>query len=513
MTGSRRLQPPKRDRRLLGARRAHGFEARAHSLSRGEQRTRVILIHVQTAQPAADYPSGSPPNAFAGRGRFRRRISTGRRCATGVAAGSAAMNIDSITFGHRTNYDTETPFGIGVADARRHVYIIGQTGSGKTTLLRNLLLQHLSAGHGVALLDPHGDLADELLDHFPPSRADDLVYFHPADADFPVGFNPLANVPSAERPLVTAGLISAFKSIWRDSWGPRLEYILANTLAALLEAPNTSLLGVNRMLADEKYRAWVVNQVRDPFVRAFWTEEFAHYDARFLREAIAPIQNKIGQLLLSPLLRNVLGQVRTKVNLRFMMDNRRVFIANLSKGRLGTEPANLLGALLAAQFQHAALTRSNLPEHERTDFHLMIDEFHNFTTDTLAVALAEARKYRLSLTLAHQYLDQLLPETRAAVFGNVGTLVAFRVGHADAVALSDEFGGAYSPEQFADLDRHEIFVRTLDSGRPYEFRGVTMPPLQRRHARREKLVNRCREKYATPRTTVESKLRRWLARS
>lgn len=424
------------------------------------------------------------------------------------------MNENPIILGYRQDYDRTPPFGIGVADARRHIYVVGQTGSGKTTLLRNVLLQHITAGHGVALLDPHGDLADELLDHFPPSRADDLVYFHPADADFPVGINPLANVPPAERPLVTAGLVSAFKSIWRESWGPRLEYILANTLAALLEAPNTSLLGINRMLSDEGYRDWVVRQVSDPFVRAFWTDEFAHYDARFLREAIAPIQNKLGQLLLSPLLRNVLGQTRTKVNLRFMMDHRRVFIANLAKGRLGTEPANLLGALLVAQFQHAAMSRADIPESERIDFHLLIDEFHNFTTETLATALSEARKYRLSLTLAHQYLAQLTPETSAAVFGNVGTFVTFSVGHTDAVALSAEFGGAFAPEQFADLDRHEIFVRSLENGRPgVPFRGLTMPPLQSPHSRRDRLIAHCRQKYAAPRSVVEGKLLRWLAGS
>jgi hypothetical protein len=432
----------------------------------------------------------------------------------GVPAGSTAMSTATIQLGQMTSHGSDFPFGIGANDARRHIYVIGQTGSGKTTLLRNAILQHLAAGDGVALLDPHGDLAHELLDHFPPSRADDLVYFDPADADFPVSFNPLADVPPNQRPLVTAGLVTAFKSIWRDSWGPRLEYILANTIAALLEAQNTSLLGINRMLADEEYRNWVVRQVKDPFIRAFWTEEFASYDARFLREAIAPIQNKLGQLLLSPLLRNILGQVGSKVNLRFVMDSGRVLIANLAKGRLGTEPANLLGALLVAQFQHAAMTRADMSEEQRRDFHLYIDEFQNFTTDSLAVALAEARKYRLSLTLAHQYLDQLTPETRAAVFGNVGTLIAFRVGHTDAEVLAGEFGQAFSAEQFADLDQHEVFVRTLHHGIPREpFRARTHPPISNRHSRRHRLIARSREKYATPRACVESKLNRWLAHS
>ncbi len=423
------------------------------------------------------------------------------------------MNPQSISVGIRMTYGTELPFGLGAEDARRHVYVVGQTGSGKSTLLRNIILQHLEAGHGLAFLDPHGDLADEILDHFPPSRADDLVYFNPADSDFPIGINPLANVPPSERPLVTAGLISAFKSIWRESWGPRLEYILANTIAALLEAPNTSLLGINRMLADEAYRDWVVRQVRDPFVRAFWTEEFAKYDPRFLREAVAPIQNKLGQLLLSPLVRNILGQVRTKVNLRVMMDTRRVFIANLAKGKIGAEPANLLGALLAAQFQHAAMTRADRLESERPDFHLIIDEFHNFSTDSFATALSEARKYRLSLTIAHQYLDQLTPEIRSAVFGNVGTLIVFRVGHVDADFLSKELGGTFVPEQFADLDRYEVFVRSLSNGTPLEpFRARTHPPISNRHSRRHRLIARCRGKYAAHRASIDKKLRCWLSR-
>jgi hypothetical protein len=267
------------------------------------------------------------------------------------------------------------------------------------------------------------------------------------------------------------------------------------------------------MLADEEYRARVVRQVRDPFVRAFWTDEFAQYDARFQREAIAPIQNKLGQFL-SPTMRNIVGQVGSKIDLRFMMDHGRVFIANLAKGRLGEEPANLLGALLVAQFQHAAMTRAEIPEESRRDFHLFIDEFHNFTTSSLATSLAETRKYRLSLTLAHQYIDQLTPETRAAVFGNVGTVVAFRVGAVDAKILAADFGQEFTPEQFADLSNYEVFVRTLTNGVPnVPFRAVTLPPMNRRHQKRKQLINRSREKYATSRVRVEEKLLRWLPRS
>ena len=415
--------------------------------------------------------------------------------------------------GQRTSAWTqgeEALVGLSVPDARHHTYVIGKTGSGKSTLLRNLVLQHLHQGHGVALIDPHGDLVEDLLDHFPPSRADDLVYFNPSDLEFPLGLNPLFNVPRDRRALVTDGLVGAFKSIWRDSWGPRMEYILANCLAALLECQNTTLLGVNRMLTDDTYRAWVVRQIRDPQLRFFWEQEFAGYDERFRREAIAPIQNKLGQFTLHPAIRNILGQVRSKVDFRFMMDTGRVFLANLSKGKLGAEKANLLGSLLVTQFQLAAMSRADMAETERRDFHLLIDEFHNFTTDSFTTILAEARKYRLSLTLSHQYLDQLTLPVRQAVLGNVGTLLAFRVGYTDASVLERELGQAFIASEFADLNRYEVVLRLLREGRTQEpVRVSTLPPLDLHRGRKDKLVARSREKYAGRRAGVEARLNRW----
>ncbi len=421
------------------------------------------------------------------------------------------MNDDTIiTLATREVWGQTSPVGLRTADARHHTYIIGKTGSGKTTLLRNMILQHLYLGHGLALLDPHGDLADELLDHFPPARADDLVYFNPGDLDFPIGLNPLARVPPDDRHLVASGIVAAFKSIWRDSWGPRMEYILYNALAALLDCQNTSLLGVNRMLTDPAYRAWVVRQVQDPFIRSFWAEEFAGYDPRFVREAIAPIQNKVGQFLMNPPIRNILGQVKSKVDFRFMMDTGRVFIANLSKGKLGADKANLLGSLLTTQFQLAAMSRVDTPEAERRDFHLFIDEFHNFTTDSFAAILAEARKYRLCLTLSHQYLDQLSPEVRQAVFGNAGTMIAFRTGHTDAELLAKEFANTFIPSQFVELDRYQVFIRLLESGvASTPFPAMTLPGLDNPHAERHRIVRRCHERFATSRIAVENALSRW----
>ncbi len=431
----------------------------------------------------------------------------------GVAAGFGTMNDQTrITIGERHGWGEPQPFGISAKDQRQHLYIIGKTGSGKTTLLRNLILQHIALGHGVGLIDPHGDLAEELLNHIPPRRADHLVYFNPGDLEFPIGLNVIGNVAPDDRHLVASGIVSAFKGIWRDSWGPRLEYILYNAVSALLDCRNATLLGVNRLLTDDEYRAKVIRQIKDPFIRAFWAEEYANYDERFQREAIAPIQNKLGQFLLNPVIRNILGQIKKKVDIPFVMDNGRLFIANLSKGQLGHDKANLLGSLLVTQFQLGAMARSNRPEDERRDFYLFIDEFQNFSTDAFASILAEARKYRLCLTLSHQYIDQLSLPVRQAVFGNVGTLIAFRIGYADAEVMEKEFGNAFPASALADLERYEAAVKLLEDGANQEpFRAKMLPPLENRIGRKEKLVALSRERFAMPRAVIEDKLNRWMS--
>jgi energy-coupling factor transporter ATP-binding protein EcfA2 len=431
----------------------------------------------------------------------------------GVAAGLGTMNDQpDIAIGNREDWGGPEPFGISAQDQRQHIYIIGKTGSGKTTLLRNLILQHISLGHGVGLIDPHGDLAEELLHHIPPHRADHLVYFNPGDIDFPIGLNLLSNVAPDDRHLVASGIVEAFKGIWRDSWGPRLEYILYNAVSALLDCRNATLLGVNRMLTDEIYRNRVIGQVKDPFIRSFWADEYAGYDIRFQREAIAPIQNKLGQFLLNPVIRNILGQVKTRVNIPFIMDNERLFIANLSKGRLGQDKANLLGSLLTTQFHLGAMARSSRLESERRDFYLFIDEFQNFSTDAFASILAEARKYRLCLTLSHQYIDQLALPIRQAVFGNVGTLISFRIGYADGEIMEKEFGRTFPATALADLDRYEAAVKLLEGGANREpFRAKMLPPLENRIGRKENLIAQSRERFATPRAVVDDKMRRWMA--
>jgi DNA helicase HerA-like ATPase len=389
--------------------------------------------------------------------------------------------------------------------------MIGKTGSGKTTLLRNLILQDIVAGEGVGIIDPHGDLAEEILDYIPPWRTDHVVYFNPADQEFPIGLNLLHAVPRERRHLVRSGLVGAFKSIWRDSWGPRLEYVLSAAVAALLDVETATILGIPRLFVDDDYREWVVKQIKDPLVRAFWQTEFAGYDKRFRNEVVAPVQNKVGQLLMTPPLRNIVGQVRSGFDARFIMDNRRIFIANLSKGRLGADTANLIGALLVNEFQLAALTRANLAEKDRRDFFLFIDEFHNFSTDTFASILSEARKYRLCLTLSHQYMEQLDDEVRQAIIGNVGSIIAFRTGEHDAGILEREFGDGYRASRFTSLANYEMLVKLIEYGIHREpFVGTTLPPSGQFHGRRDNLIERSRQRYAKPQRTIEGKLGRWM---
>ena len=414
-----------------------------------------------------------------------------------------------IIFGLRHGWGQDSVFGLSAEDRRHHVYLLGKTGTGKSTLLKNLILQDIEAGRGVGVIDPHGDMARELLDFVPRSRAEDVVYFDPADPEFATGFNIFRGKDDPH--LVASGIVSAFKSQWRDSWGPRLEYILYAAVAALLECDNVSLLGVQRMLSDPRYRAWVVKQVEDPVVRSFWTHEFGNYDKRFLNETVAPVQNKIGQLLMSPKMRNVLGQVKSKIEARFMMDNRRIFLANIAKGRLGEDKSNLLGALLVTQFHLAAMSRVDISEEKRVDFHLYADEFQSFATDSFASILSEARKFRLGLTLANQYLDQLPQEVKLAIFGNVGSIVTFRIGERDAEEVAKELAEGYSPGNLTSLGNHNIVGKFLNngvSGQP--FFGRTLPPNSKRQNRSEAIIRRSREKYGTPKKRVEDRIRRWI---
>jgi hypothetical protein len=400
------------------------------------------------------------------------------------------------------------PFGLSPIDLRQHLYIIGKSGTGKSTVQRSLIRQALEGGYGIGVIDPHGTLALEALDDIPPQFLDRVVYFDPADSEHPMAWNVLRS--GSDPHLVASGIVGALKSIWRDSWGPRLEYILYATIAALLECRNVSFLAIQRMLTDAHYRAWVVKQVKDPALRSFWDHEFANYDRKFLQEAVAPIQNKVGQLLLSPLLRNILGQVRNRLDVRRIMDEGQIFIANLSKGRLGEDKSNLMGALLIAQFHQAAMARADMPESDRKDFRLFVDEFQSFGSDSIASILSEARKYRLSLVLSHQYVEQLRPEIRQAVFGNAGSIIAFRVGQADAELLEREFGHAFQAQTFTRLSNYHVLCKLVTNGEHLEpFAGKTLPPRPPRRMQSERVIKHSRYRHATPRAVAEDRIRRW----
>jgi hypothetical protein len=422
-----------------------------------------------------------------------------------------------VVIGEREIWGAQHPFGLSVADRRRHVYLLGKTGTGKTTLLRNLIIQDIEAGRGLMVLDPHGDLAEELLDYIPPRRIEDVIYIAPADLSHPIGLNLIERVPPDDRPLVAASVVSIFKHLWRESWGPRLEYVLYNTIGALLDYPpsrgGVSLLGVPRMFADPDYRSRIVKEIRDPRVREFWEGEFPRYGPQFAAEIVSPVQNKIGTLLASPAVRNMLGQATSTINIGESMDRRRIIIGNLAKGRLGEGAANLIGSLLITATWNAAMRRTAMAEEERVDFGAYLDEFQSFGSDIFMSILAEARKYRLSVVLAHQYLEQVSQPVRAAVFGNCGTLVSFGVGHADADEIAPEFD-PYGVDTLTMLSRGEVCVRTINGGETGQpFLGATIAEPGWSYRRRETVIEQSQRRWGTPRHVIEGTIARWGAGS
>jgi len=396
-------------------------------------------------------------------------------------------------------------------ERRRHLYVIGQTGTGKSTLLLNLIRQDLAAGHGLALLDPHGDLAEAALAQIPRERSNDLVYINPADAERPIGLNPLAAVPDELKPIVADGVVSAFRHVWADGWGHRLDYILTNSVRTLLDVPGATLLMLPRLLVDEPFRMRLVaHHVADPVVRSFWLNEYAAYSDSFRVEAISPIQNKIGKLLMEPRLRNMMAQPRSTITLRRLMDEGAIVICNLSKGRLGESVAHLLGALLTTAFSQAALSRADVAAERRPVFHLYADEFQSFATESFALILSEARKYGLTLTMAHQYLDQLPEKLRSAVFGNVGSILSLRCGAADAPFLTEQIGLG-GPDALLDLSNGQAWAKLLRQGVPSSPLRLDLyeaPPARRASVAR--LVETSRMRFGSDHQRVESRILRFL---
>jgi Helicase HerA, central domain len=396
-------------------------------------------------------------------------------------------------------------------DRRRHLYVVGQTGTGKSTLLLNLIRQDLLAGEGLALLDPHGDLAESVLEYIPRARTNDLVYINPADTERPIGFNPLSSVPRELRPIVADGVVSAFRHVWPDSWGPRLDYILTNAVRALIDVPGSTLLMVPRLLIDEAFRVQLVqHHVGDPVVRSFWLNEYAGYSDSFRAEAISPIQNKIGKALIEPRLRNMLAQPKSTITLRRLMDEGAIVICNLSKGSLGESTSHLLGALTTTAVAQAALSRADTPAANRRVFHLYADEFQSFATESFAIILSEARKFALTLTLSHQYLEQIPDRLRSAVFGNAGSMIACRAGAEDAAILSQQIGLG-SSEALLDLPNFAAWARLLRNGAPSSPTRLSLhnvPPARRHSVAR--LVDASRMRFGRPRREVEARINRFL---
>src|SRR5437899_766071 len=369
-------------------------------------------------------------------------------------------------------------FGIKRADRRAHMYIVGKTGTGKSTLIANLARQDLAHGEGFALLDPHGDLAEHVLRLVPEERQGDLIYFNVPDTAHALAFSPLESRQPALKPLVASGLISVFKNIWAESWGPRMEYILRNALLALLDLPASTLLDIPRLLDDLTFRGHVLAYVRNDQVRRFWLREYGNYPARFRAEAIAPIQNKVGEFLVNPILRSIVGQPKSAFDLRGVMDDGKILLVNLAKGKIGEDTSALLGAMLVTKIGLSALSRAELAEADRRDFYLYADEFPSFTTTSFAGMLSEMRKYHVGLVLAHQYMEQLDETLRGAILGNVGTTIAFRVGLSDAEVLEREFYPVLTSGDFVNLPNYSLYLKLMVDGtvtRP--FSADTLPPV------------------------------------
>lgn len=404
----------------------------------------------------------------------------------------------------------EQPVAIRGQDRGLHCLVLGMTGVGKSTLLENACLQAIWRGESVCLIDPHGDLAEAVLDRVPARRSHDVVYFNPADATHAAAFNWLAEGDQSRRHLVVSGIVTAMQSVWADSWGPRLSYVLNACLLSLASVQNTTLLGVNRLLQDEAYRRHVVSRLDDPFLLGFWSE-FESLDRRFRAEVTSPVINKLSAIALSPVLRPVMGQVAGKFDFRHVIDTGRIFVANLAKGLVGEDKSALLGSLLVAAIYHAAQSRADVPRQERRPFTLVIDEAHSFHSGRLPQIVSESRKLGLRLMLANQTTSQFDEATLASLLGNVGTLVSFRVGVEDARLLAPHFGGDLAPGQFADLPNHCAFVRAMHGGvRREPVLCRTHPPLDLPGGRLATVVELSRKRHATPRHVVEDKLARWM---
>jgi hypothetical protein len=419
-------------------------------------------------------------------------------------------------FGQTDFRGKKVPFGIKSEDRARHMYVIGKTGMGKSTVLENLAIQDIKNGEGLAFIDPHGKSAELLLDYVPEHRIKDVIYFAPFDLEHPIAFNIMEDTGRDQRHLVANGLMSTFKNIWgAETFSARMEYILSNTVLALLEYPESTLLGVGRMFGDKNYRQKVVDNITDPSVKSYWVDEFASYTDKFAAEATPAIQNKIGQYSSNPLIRNIIGQTKSSIDFRKVMDEKKILIVNLSKGRIGEDNARLIGGMLVTKLYLAAMSRANISDRELQKlppFYLYVDEFQSFVNESFADILSEARKYKLALTIAHQYVEQMTEEVSAAVFGNVGSMLAFRVGPMDAEILEKMFFPTFTKEDLVNLGRFQMYLSLMIDGVGSQpFSATTLPPIPLlSESQKEQIIESSRKLYARPKAEVEEKIVGWI---
>jgi energy-coupling factor transporter ATP-binding protein EcfA2 len=425
---------------------------------------------------------------------------------------------NKITYFGETDFrNQKTRFGIKAKDRSKHMYVIGKTGMGKSTLLENLAIQDIQNDEGMIFIDPHGSTAAKLLEYIPRHRIDDVVYFAPHDTDFPIAFNVLETVAKEKRNAVAGGLMSAFKKIWVDSFSSRMEYLLNYTLLALLDVPGSTLLGINRLLSDKVYRKYVVDRVEDTLVKNFWNTEFEKYSTSYATEAVAPIQNKVGQFIASPMVRNIVGQEVSTIDFRTFMDQKKIVIINISKGIIGPENMRLLGGMLITKIQLAAMSRANLDEaalKRIPNTYLYVDEFQNFANESFAEILSESRKYKLCLTVANQYIDQMTEEVRNAVIGNVGTFISFRVGSTDAELMEKEFAPNFLAEDMVNLGFTQMYLKLMIDGigsRP--FSANSLPPIPKpEKSYVEDIIAFSRKQFAGEKEIVEVEIKKWTSK-
>ncbi len=417
-----------------------------------------------------------------------------------IAEGLTDEQKEQINFFASTEFKNKpTVFGIKNNDRRRHVYIIGKTGTGKSTLIANMAINDMRNKKGFCIIDPHGDLCETILDYIPSYRVNDIIYLDPSDRDRAFSINPLEYTEPHQKELVVSGIVAIFNKLYGTSWGPRLEYILRNTLLAVIEMPDATLMMVPEMLANESFRKKVVANLQDPVLKSFWENEFANYTDKLRTEAISPIQNKVGQFVSSTVIRNIIKNPKSTIDLQKAMDEGKIILMNLSQGKLGEDNAALLGAMTITKIQLAAMNRVTQKEEDRRDFYLYVDEFQNFATSSFVKILSEARKYRLDLILANQYISQIPEDVRSAIFGNAGTMMSFLIGAEDAPYMAKEFGERFKEEDLLALGNYRAIVKlAIDSVTQPPFLAKTLPLPKSATQNREKAIQSSRERYTKP---------------